>query len=197
MASYRNVVVSATLALSLVSSTIASPSQLLKRNDTPPKPPCQAFKPFEYLGCYVETGSPRTLLYSPNLTFGTMTIEACQASCKVSVYPQIFTRFSSLPTPIIRPMDTNMPVSSTTESVSAVPTLEEPLLLRANATSSAQVIRVRSAVGTTVFPFMSTLPSLPWTLARSLQAIPPLVATPKAPAIALFLSAKTNSLPRP
>jgi len=53
-----------------------------KRTGGPAQPSCTDYTPFVYAGCFVDTGSPRALLYSSDLDRTTMTVEKCVAFCK-------------------------------------------------------------------------------------------------------------------
>ncbi|KAH6667731.1 WSC domain-containing protein [Halenospora varia] len=71
--------------LALVSSAVARPDLIQRtihrRTDAPPLPPCVSYTPYTYVGCFLEV-RPRSLQYSPNLVFSTMTVETCTATCK-------------------------------------------------------------------------------------------------------------------
>ncbi|KAI9055302.1 hypothetical protein LZ554_000262 [Drepanopeziza brunnea f. sp. 'monogermtubi'] len=75
----------ASAALTLFSGASASGLYPVKRTQGPAQPSCTDFTPFKYAGCFVDSGSPRTLLYTgprnPN-----QTVQACVAFCKGNDY---------------------------------------------------------------------------------------------------------------
>ena len=75
----------ASLAISILSDFVsAGVVPLLPRDDYASQAPCSyPFTPFDYVGCYVDISIPtRSLIWSPNLDFGSMTVEKCVAACK-------------------------------------------------------------------------------------------------------------------
>ncbi|KAI9891811.1 MAG: hypothetical protein M1814_002376 [Vezdaea aestivalis] len=89
MASYRTVA-AASAALAVLASTASAAitpgfEGLMRRTGYPAQPPCTyPFTDFDYVGCYVEGSSARTLPFSPQLDFNTMTPQKCVASCKAN-----------------------------------------------------------------------------------------------------------------
>ncbi|KAK6585442.1 hypothetical protein PZA11_002169 [Diplocarpon coronariae] len=58
----------------------------LKRNDQPAQPSCTEFTPFKYAGCFVDSGRPRTLLYTGPRLYTSQTVQQCVAFCKGKQY---------------------------------------------------------------------------------------------------------------
>ncbi|KAH7418127.1 WSC domain-containing protein [Cadophora sp. MPI-SDFR-AT-0126] len=82
--------------LNLKSFTVASAALTLfsgvnaglypvKRNEEPAQPSCTDFTPFKYAGCFVDNGSPRTLLYTGPRNQN-QTVQDCVAFCKGNDY---------------------------------------------------------------------------------------------------------------
>ncbi|KAH7360449.1 WSC domain-containing protein [Rhexocercosporidium sp. MPI-PUGE-AT-0058] len=76
----------ASAALTLFSSVSASGLYPVKRTQQPAQPSCTDFTPFKYAGCFVDNGSPRTLLYTGPRLHQNQTVEGCVAFCKGNGY---------------------------------------------------------------------------------------------------------------
>jgi hypothetical protein len=146
-------------AITLISSAGASPSlpkrALERRWDAPPLPPCYSYKPYQYVGCFVDA-SPKSLEYNPGLDFDTMTVETCTATCKVSLdCLPIMPRDESLNVNrySVSPMDLDMPVWNITGNVSVVRTSLLPhrraiVVFLAMATRPKHVVRTDASPST-------------------------------------------------
>ena len=87
----------ASAALTLFSSVNAG-LYPVKRNEEPAQPSCTDFTPFKYAGCFVDNGSPRTLLYTGPRNQN-QTVQDCVAFCKGKIQPTVHVH-SSILTPI-------------------------------------------------------------------------------------------------
>lgn len=79
MPSYFRMSVSVLLA---ILSAVQGIELVAKRTGPVRYPSCVDFTPFVYGGCFSDNGSPRTLIFSANLDFKTMTVDKCVAFCK-------------------------------------------------------------------------------------------------------------------
>ncbi|KAH6720098.1 WSC domain-containing protein [Leptodontidium sp. MPI-SDFR-AT-0119] len=75
----------ASAALTLFSGVTASGLYPVKRNEEPAQPSCTDFTPFKYAGCFIDNGSPRTLLYTGPRN-SNQTVQDCVAFCKGNDY---------------------------------------------------------------------------------------------------------------
>ncbi|KAL5327030.1 hypothetical protein ACEPPN_004720 [Leptodophora sp. 'Broadleaf-Isolate-01'] len=75
----------ASAALTLFSGVTASGLYPVKRNEEPAQPSCTDFTPFKYAGCFIDNGSPRTLLYTGPRN-SNQTVQDCVAFCKGNEY---------------------------------------------------------------------------------------------------------------
>ncbi|KAG4436351.1 hypothetical protein IFR05_008172 [Cadophora sp. M221] len=75
----------ASAALTLFSGVTASGLYPVKRNEEPGRPSCTDFTPFKYAGCFIDNGSPRTLLYTGPRNQN-QTVQDCVAFCKGNDY---------------------------------------------------------------------------------------------------------------
>lgn len=50
--------------------------------------PCTqgSYTPYEYVGCFQDSGESRALSYMPPMDFGSVTVESCTAQCKADGY---------------------------------------------------------------------------------------------------------------
>ncbi|KAL2074513.1 hypothetical protein VTL71DRAFT_8291 [Oculimacula yallundae] len=76
----------ASASLTLVSGVSAGLFPIVRRTGEPPQASCTEFTPFKYAGCFVDNGSPRTLLYTGPRDRKNQTVQSCVAFCKGNDY---------------------------------------------------------------------------------------------------------------